>query len=398
MKEASKLIGISTPYLIFTISDGALRILTVLAFHRLGFSPFQIASLFILYEVAGIFTNFLGGWIGAAVGLNKTLIAGLVAQVIALSLLTIDGAGLTVIYVMLVQGLAGIAKDLIKVSSKSSIKALVAVDNHSRLFTAVAYLTGSKNALKGLGFLLGGVLLAHIGFKNSMLLMAIILAITSVLALYLLPKNVGKATRKIPFKHLFSKSRAINVLSLSRFFLFGSRDLWFVIGLPLFLQSKLQWPFEKVSAFLALWIVGYGLSQTLVPTLFSAEKITHYLGNKALGLWTLMLTLFPILIALSIMYEFHIEKTLVIGLLSYGVFFAINSVIHSYLVLRYSSNESISTDVGFYYMSNAMGRLVGTLLSGLIFQAYGLSGALWVSVFFLLLASIISFSLPKNIS
>ena len=382
MRDSRKFICISLPYLIFTITDGALRILTILAFHHLGFSPFQIASLFILYEVAGIFTNFLGGWIGSNVGLNKTLIAGLIAQVVALSLLAVNESLLSVVYVMIVQGLSGIAKDLIKVSSKSSVKAIVAVGNHTLLFKFVAFLTGSKNTLKGLGFLLGGVMLSAIGFQISMISMASVLGLTTLLSISCLPKKLGEAKTKTSFMGLFSKSRQINVLSIARFFLFGSRDIWFVIGLPIFLQTSLNWSFEKTSGFLALWIVGYGIAQTLVPLILNGKKLTETMGKRSLSLWTGILILFPSGIALSVMFDVEVEKFILFGLLSYGLFFAINSIIHSYLVLSYSSDDNVSTDVGFYYMANAMGRLVGTLLSGWTFQSYGFSGALWASVVF----------------
>ncbi len=361
-------------------------------FHELGFSPVALASLFILYEVAGIFTSFLGGWIGTRVGLNKMMVVGLLAQVVAVTLLTVNQALLSVIYVMVVQGLAGVAKDLVKVSSKSSIKAIVPSGEESVVFTFVSLLTGSKNALKGVGFLVGGFLLAGLGLRMSMVIMAGVLLLTALVSVFVLPKDLGVSKKKKGFKTLFSKSRAITVLSLARFFLFGSRDLWFVIGLPVFLQSGLGWSFEKVSGFLALWVIGYGISQTVVPKFFNGEGV----GARSLALWSGALCVFPAGIALAISAGFEVERVLVGGLLLYGVFFAVNSILHSYLVLAYSDEGNVAADVGFYYMANAGGRLVGTLLSGAVFQIYGFVGVLWVSVVFLICAAGVSVFLPKR--
>ena len=46
----------------FTLTDGALRMLVLLHFYALGYSAFEIALLFVLYEFAGIITNLVGGW------------------------------------------------------------------------------------------------------------------------------------------------------------------------------------------------------------------------------------------------------------------------------------------------------------------------------------------------
>lgn len=395
MANLKGLLSISFSYLGFSVTDGAIRMLVVLYFHKLGFSPFQIASLFLLYEAAGIFTNFIGGWIGSNLGLNITLLAGMSLQIASMGLLTVENTLLTVPYIMLMQGFSGVAKDLVKMSSKSSLKALNAGGESSSLFKWVSLLTGSKNALKGVGFLLGGIFLSWFDFQTSMALMSGALFLLTIFTFLTVPKNLGKSKKKTAFKSLFSKSKAINILSMARFFLFGSRDIWFVIGLPVFLQTGLGWSHSYVGAFLAFWIIGYGIAQTLVPKLISENQLVSSMGSRSVAFWTAVLILFPAVIAVFIDNGIHQQLVLVIGLLSFGVVFAVNSIIHSYLVLAYSDGEKVSTDVGFYYMANACGRLVGTLLSGWIFQQYGFVACLWGSVSFLLASSLISLYLPK---
>jgi len=396
VQSSKGFLSIALSYLGFSVTDGAIRMIVVLYFHELGFSPLQIASLFLFYEIAGIVTNFIGGWMGSIIGLNITLIAGMLLQVLAMGFLTVDNSFLTVPYIMLMQGFSGIAKDLVKMSSKSSLKVLNTDGNESSLFRCVSLLTGSKNALKGVGFLLGGVFLTQFGFQFSMGLMAGMLLLLTLFTMISLPKHLGKSKKKRDFKSLFSKSKAINILSLARFFLFGSRDIWFVIGLPVFLQVSLGWSYSSVGAFLAVWIIGYGIAQTLVPKFIIGDKLASTMGSKSVAFWTGILVLFPACIALSLNKDFNDELIIIIGLLSYGIVFAVNSIIHSYLVLAYSDDESVSTDVGFYYMANASGRLVGTLMSGWVFQSYGFIACLWWSVFFLMMASLTSLRLPEN--
>ena len=84
------------------------------------------------------------------------------------------------------------------------------------------------------------------------------------------------------------------------------------------------------------------------------------------------------------------------GLLVFGVVFALNSALHSYLIVSYAKDDGVSLDVGFYYMSNAMGRLIGTLLSGWVYQAYGLEACLWISSLFVTIAAMISITLPRH--
>ena len=162
-------------YWTFTLTDGALRMLVLLHFHELGYSAVAIAFLFHAYEFMGILTNLLGGWVGARRGLNRTLVAGLALQIVALGTLTFEQTSwekwLAVTFVMSAQALSGVAKDLTKMSSKSAVKT-VAGDGDGALFRLVAILTGSKNALKGVGFFLGAALLSWIGYNDSLWAMA----------------------------------------------------------------------------------------------------------------------------------------------------------------------------------------------------------------------------------
>lgn len=382
-------------YWAFTLTDGALRMLVVLHFHTLGYSPLQIAALFLFYELFGVVTNLLGGYLGARLGLNRTMNLGLAMQVVALLMLTVPAAWLTVPWVMLAQALSGIAKDLNKMSAKSAIKLLVPGDRQGTLYRWVALLTGSKNALKGVGFFLGGALLVLLGFAGAVLAMAAVLAAIWLASLFLLKKDLGKAKAKPKFRDLLSKSRAINILSAARLFLFGARDVWFVVALPVYLSTVFGWDFWRVGGFLAAWIIGYGIVQSFAPVLTGKRSGHVPDGRAALG-WALPLAVLPGAIALGLGSALPAQPVLLGGLLVFGALFAVNSSLHSYLIVSYAQEDGVSLDVGFYYMSNALGRLVGTLLSGWLFQAHGLSACLWVSSAFVLLAALISIGLPRH--
>lgn len=382
-------------YWAFTLTDGALRMLVVLHFHTLGYSPLQIAALFLFYEFFGVVTNLLGGYLGARLGLNRTMNLGLAMQVVALLMLTVPAAWLTVPWVMLAQALSGIAKDLNKMSAKSAIKLLVPGDRQGTLYRWVALLTGSKNALKGVGFFLGGALLALLGFAGAVLAMAAVLAAIWLASLFLLRKELGKAKAKPKFRDLLSKSRAINILSAARLFLFGARDVWFVVALPVYLSTVFGWDFWRVGGFLATWIIGYGIVQSFAPALTGKRSGHVPDGRAALG-WALPLAVLPGAIALGLGSALPAQPVLLGGLLMFGALFAVNSSLHSYLIVSYAQEDGVSLDVGFYYMSNALGRLVGTLLSGWLFQAHGLAVCLWMSSAFVLLAALISIGLPRH--
>lgn len=380
-------------YWAFTITDGAIRMLVVLHFHQLGYSPLQIAMLFLFYEFFGIVTNLAGGWLGARIGLNNTMHIGMILQIGALLMLTVPGAWLTVPYVMAAQALSGIAKDLNKMSAKASVKLMLPEGGpDSRLFHWVALLTGSKNALKGAGFFVGAVLLAVAGFQMAVTLLAAMLLMALIATWWLLPREFGKMAAKPKFAHLFSNAPEINWLSAARFFLFGARDIWFVVALPLFLSAALGWTYMQVGAFLALWVIGYGVVQGAAPAILRIGG--HAPDGASARWWTFTLALVPAGMAAALAADADAGATMMIGLALFGLLFAVNSALHSYLILAWSQHERVSLTVGFYYMANAGGRLAGTILSGLIYQSGGMTAIVIGSSIALFTAFLISFRLP----
>lgn len=387
-EQHSAYAAITGAYWALMLTDGALRMIVLLYFHALGYSPIQLAYMFLLYEFMGMATNLVAGWAAARIGLSTVLYAGLSLQIAALLLLLqFDSEWAefsSVIFVMGVQGISGIAKDLAKTSAKSSVKLLL-LDRESSLFRWVAFLTGSKNAVKGLGFLAGAAMLAGTGFESSVISMAVLLGIALAGASYFMPSSLSGGRKGVPFREIMSKSRRINKLSLARFFLFGSRDVWFVVGIPIYFYAILsdgteagdKSAFFKVGIFMALWIVGYGVVQAFVPKILSTfNKPLNEIVRLAV-LWAGALVAIPSFLALLSGTigdaEIWFFSALVAGLLAFGFVFAVNSSIHSYLILAFSENDRVSMDVGFYYMSNAAGRFAGTLLSGVSYQLGGLS-------------------------
>ncbi|MGF1747328.1 MULTISPECIES: organoarsenical effux MFS transporter ArsJ [Vibrio] len=383
----------------FTITDGALRMLVVLYFHDLGYSTLAIASLFLFYEFFGVVTNLVGGWLGARLGLNRTMNIGLGMQIVALLMLAVPSAALTIPWVMAAQALSGIAKDLNKMSAKSAIKTLVPDEQQGALYKWIAILTGSKNALKGAGFFIGGVLLSVLGFQYAVMAMAGVLALVFTGSVTHLDNDLGKAKSKPKFKQIFSKSESINILSAARLFLFGARDVWFVVALPIYLGSVFGWNHSWVGGFLALWVIAYGFVQGFAPKITGKAKIKGTADGQvpdgaAAFWWVLALAIVTGLVALGVQNEWHPQFVIVAGLLLFGAVFAVNSSLHSYLIVSYAKGDGVSLDVGFYYMANAMGRLIGTILSGWIYQVSGLAACLWVSFAFLLVTTVISLRLP----
>ncbi|WP_434360474.1 organoarsenical effux MFS transporter ArsJ [Parasalinivibrio latis] len=382
-------------YWAFTLTDGALRMLVVLHFHDLGYSPLQIAMLFLFYEIFGVVTNLVGGWLGARLGLNRTMNIGLAMQVIALCMLLVPGSMLTVPWVMAAQALSGIAKDLNKMSAKSAIKTLVPANAEGTLYKWVAILTGSKNALKGAGFFLGGALLATVGFSGAVGAMAAVLAVVWLFSMFTLNQEMGKAKNKPKFSEMLSKSRAINFLSAARLFLFGARDVWFVVALPVFMASQFGWNHWSVGGFMALWVIGYGVVQSVAPH-FTGKKAGKVPDGNTAFLWAVSLAALPALIALALSYGIEPHMVVIGGLMLFGGLFAVNSSLHSYLIVSYANEDGVSLDVGFYYMANAMGRLLGTVLSGWVYQEAGLEACLWISTAFIAMAAVLSLGLPKH--
>ena len=385
------------------LSDGALRMLVLLYFHTLGYSPIQLAYVFVLYELAGVFTNILAGWVGSRYGLSSTLIAGLALQIVAvlaLSQLQQDWVlAYSMIYVMLVQGLSGIAKDLSKMSAKSAVK-ILSPDNNQKLFRWVATLTGSKNTVKGLGFFIGAVSLNFFGFVPVLYGMAVVLLIVLFSSLILISNRLPKGKSTSKFTEILSNNANINWLSFSRVFLFGARDVWFVVGVPIYFYTFLSqhnsgvnnFAFFIVGSFMAIWIIFYGIIQALVPKLKFIRTKTDNELLEASFRWIIILSLVPISLSLCMFLIDGSSVTsfvlMVGGLLVFAVLFAFNSSLHSYLILSFTTTERVARDVGFYYMSNALGRLFGTILSGITYQASGLWLCLATSGFMLLIGGI----------
>lgn len=389
---------VTAAYWAFTLTDGALRLLVLLHFHALGYSPVQLAFLFLLYEFFGIVTNLLGGWLAARTGLRVTLVLGLGLQVVALGLLALLdrtwSLGASVAYVMVCQSLSGIAKDLTKMSAKSAVKVLVPAGDDSRLFRWVAILTGSKNALKGAGFFLGGLLLATLGFRGGLVAMAGGVFVVLLLVLAALPASLGQAKSKPAFSGLLSNSAGINRLSLARCALFASRDVWFVVSVPVFLSDVLGWSFTGVGAFLAAWVIAYGGVQGVSPVLLRRITGGRAPGPGLVAALGLGLAGVTALIPLGLWLDGPPSLVMLGGLGLFGVAFALNSAVHSYMVLAYSEADRVSFTVGFYYMANAAGRLTGTLLSGLLYQWAGVGASLWGAVVLAGVAGTVALSLP----
>ena len=391
-------VTVTAAYWAFTLTDGALRMLVLLHFNELGYTPVQLAFLFLLYEFFGIVTNLVGGWLAARTGLRFTLVLGLALQVVALSLLAFLNPGwsmaVSVAYVMACQALSGIAKDLTKMSAKSAVKVLVPMGDESGLFKWVAVLTSSKNALKGAGFFVGGLLLSSLGFRGAIAGMASGVAIVLVFVLSALPASIAQAKKKTPFTGILSNSSGINRLSLARLALFAARDVWFVVSVPIFLASVLGWSFTQVGGFMALWVIAYGGVQVLSPVLLA--KVTHGKapGPALAAMLGIGLAATTALIPIGLRSDIPPTVTMLGGLAVFGFVFALNSSVHSYLVLAYSEADRVSQSVGFYYMANACGRLLGTLLSGVLYQQAGVAASLWGAVVLAAAAGIGAVFLP----
>ena len=392
---------VTAAYWGFTLTDGALRMLVLLHFYRLGYSSVTLAFLFLLYEAAGILANLIGGWLATRYGITRMLTVGLLTQITGftvLSLLNPQWApALSVAWVVVAQGICGVAKDLTKTAAKSAIKVTQAqakAQGASQLFKWVAWFTGSKNAMKGAGFFLGGLLLQTVGFRASLWIMAGLLAIVLLGVATSLPTMMGKAKASKSAKELFAKSAGINALAAARVVLFGARDVWFVVSLPVFLYS-VGWSFTGVGSFLAAWTIGYGLVQALAPSIVrrSADGLSREV--PAARLWSAALAVVAIGLAAAVGAGVpHLEWIVVAGLGLFGFAFAINSSVHSYLILAYAGSEKAAEDVGFYYAANALGRFIGTLLSGLLYQWGGLLYALIGSATMLVICWLVTLTPP----
>ena len=391
-------VTVTAAYWAFTLTDGALRMLVLLHFNQLGYTPVQLAFLFLLYEFFGIVTNLVGGWLAARTGVRLTLVLGLALQVVALGLLALLdpewSMALSVAYVMGCQALSGIAKDLTKMSAKSAVKVLVPTGDDSGLFKWVAVLTGSKNALKGAGFFVGGFLLSALGFRGALVAMAAGVLLVLMFVLSLLPASIGQAKKMSKFSGILSNSPGINRLSLARLALFAARDVWFVVSVPIFLASVLGWSATQVGSFMALWVMAYGGVQSLAPVLLARATGGAAPGPALASGLGIGLAAVTALIPIGLHFGFHPALTMLSGLIVFGAVFALNSSVHSYLVLAYADADRVSQSVGFYYMANACGRLLGTLLSGVLYQQAGVAASLWGAVVLAAAAGIGAMFLP----
>jgi len=390
---------VTAAYWGFTLSDGALRMLVLLHFYRLGYSPFTLAFLFLLYEAMGVVANLVGGWLATRYGIARMLTVGLATQITGFLLLSALSpswtAVMSVAWVVLAQGVCGVAKDLTKTASKSAIK-LTAGDASGQLFKWVAFFTGSKNAMKGVGFFLGGVLLQTLGFQASLWTMAGLLSLVFIGVVSFVPPLMGKSKASKSAKELFAKNRGINLLAAARVALFGARDVWFVVGVPVFLYAS-GWTFTMVGAFLALWTIGYGAVQALAPALVRRSEDGLSTEVPAARMWSLLLALAPIGLAVLVAMNVpNLQWVVVVGLGLFGFAFAVNSSVHSYLILAYAGSEKAAEDVGFYYAANALGRFLGTLLSGLLYQWGGLLSSLSGSAAMLVTCWFITLALPAD--
>ena len=393
---------VTASYWGFTLTDGALRMLVLLHFYSLGYTPFLLAFLFLLYEAAGIFANLGGGWLATRFGIPRMLMTGLSLQIMGLLLLSaLDpawSAALSIAWAVAAQGISGVAKDFTKTASKSAIKA-TSQNGSGQLFRWVAWFTGSKNAMKGIGFFLGGLLLESIGFRGALWLMAAVLALVLAGVALSLPRTLGQAKASKSFRELFAKTRAINLMAAARVFLFGARDVWFVVGLPVFLRGQ-GWGYGEVAGFIALWTIGYGLVQAIAPSVIrrSGDGLSREVPEARL--WGAVLTVIPLVLALVLSTApLARPDWVVVAVLGvFGFVFAVISSLHSYLILAYAGSSKAAEDVGFYYAANAGGRLMGILLSGVLAQMGGLAACLWGSAGMLALCLAITCFLPSAVS
>ena len=385
---------VTIAYWVFMLTDGALRMLILLHFHVLGYSPLQLAYLFLVYEIAGAIANLTAGWLAARLGLKFTLYAGLILQIASLIALTqlnlAWSVSISVLFVMLIQGLSGIAKDFTKMSAKSAVKTLV-TKSDGNLLNWVSFLTGSKNSVKGFGFFLGAILLSIFGFVSSLLILAVALLAILIIIFLSMPDRLPQGSKSALFSEIFSKNNDVNYLSAARLFLFGARDVWFAVGVPIYLYSTVSsnfgsnngFAFFLVGGFLATWIILYGIIQANTPKLLGLKGVNRSKILYILRLWlqrliaaTLLMAVYVLIINQSNLLS---SVALIFGLLIFGAIFAMISSLHSYLILAFSEDKRVTLDVGFYYMANALGRFFGTLLSGLTYQFGGLSICLFTA-------------------
>jgi len=402
---------------LFTITDGAIRSIILLYANKLGFNAILIAVMFSMYELAGVFTNLFGGVIATRYGLKFTLLCSLVCQVVGLGLLltiepifgdleTMTNKGGATAFITFCQALSGIAKDLMKLSCKSMPKLVSKPGDDDKLFVLVAWVTGLKNSFKGFGSIVGAILINFTSLVTSVCVLLGIIGLIVPAPILYMDKFLGMNKKNAVFNlKVLQKGRDVNVLSLARFFLFGARDIWYEIAAPLFLSQALLWSDWTVGLFLGGYTIVYGFFQTSVSKLFkkSSKENLSSLAKVFNGLppvsqvknWAYG-TAAQLVVWSCILYPLYrhlintgnsdgalwgINIVFVFGVLCFAILFAVNSAVHSYFIVRYAGKDKLAMDMGFYYMANAGGRLVGTLLSGVIYyyteKQFGLSVPLW---------------------
>ncbi|KAK9829657.1 hypothetical protein WJX72_007147 [[Myrmecia] bisecta] len=419
VKDATKKRGalgpfaiISLAYILFTTTDGAVRMIVLLHAYQQGFTALALAGIFSGYELAGVVVNLLAGVAGARWGIKATLLGGLSFQMVALGMLlgwqTSWGQAQAIVYISVSQVLNGVAKDLTKLGGKTVTKLVTPDEKQQALFKLVAWITGFKNSFKGLGYLLGAVLLTVNYYLSIGIMMGLICAALPF-AVSGLSWQLGRSERKnVTLRAVFRMNYNVNMLSAARFFLFASRDLWFEVTLPYFLRSPasgIGWGRVLVGLYLAIWIILYGQVQSWSPK-FLLKPLGQSPPNKwAAVLWAAVLVACPAamtgVLFGSNVFGYGVAKGTAVAVMTvilylFCLVFAVNSAVHSYLIVRYAEGNKVAMNVGFYYMANAGGRLVGTLLSGILYTYVGDSivqgfGACFaVSVAFVVISAVLA--------
>lgn len=388
MMQQSDAIRIGSAYSILTLSDGALRMLVLFHYYTLGYNALDLAIVFMLYELFGVIINLIGGQLANRVGLLNSMRIGIGLQIITLIALAIPDIIPAPWYVMLFQGFAGIAKDITKISAKSAITTISQHTSHG-LFRIIAAVTGAKNTLKGVGFFVGGLLLVSFDMRTALIVLAVCVGVGMLLTLIV--KSAFPAAKTKSIRGLLSPLSTVNRLAAARVFLFGARDVWQAIALPLFVATAPNWGFWQSGSVMALYTIGYGFVQALTPRILASSRTPD-------GRLTAMIAFIPALICVggawgAMASELAVESVLIVVLI-FSVAFAVNSAVHSFLIAAYAEEGAVSLDIGLYYSANSLGRLFGTLASGWCYLEWGIIGAMIGAGAMFVPAALLAWPLP----